>query len=94
MELYTELFIYSAIQWRGKGVHWLTSLHCALVDFPVTLIRLMQLCVIYSVVQWSTRVHWLNRHGAMLFQAYLIFVIFCTRARFFKPKFYTQKRVN
>ena len=25
---------------------------------------------------------------------YLIFVIFCTRARFFKPKFYTQKRVN
>ena len=27
-------------------------------------------------------------------QAYLIFVIFCTRARFFKPKFYTQKRVN
>ena len=25
---------------------------------------------------------------------YLIFVIFCTRARFFKSKFYTQKRVN
>ena len=26
--------------------------------------------------------------------AYLIFVIFCTRARFLKPKFYTEKRVN
>ena len=25
---------------------------------------------------------------------YLIFVIFFTRARFFEPKFYTQKRVN
>ena len=29
-----------------------------------------------------------------LAHSYLIFVIFCTRARFFKPKFYTQKRVN
>ena len=33
-------------------------------------------------------------NGSVVLWSYLIFVIFSTRARFVKPKFYTQKRVN